>query len=41
MHIMSFSWMKSGFKSGFLVMLSVSLSACAQSPVVKTAAPVA
>ena len=38
---MSFSWMKSGFKSGFLVMLSVSLSACAQSPVVKTAAPVA
>jgi tetratricopeptide (TPR) repeat protein len=37
MHIMSFSWMK----SGFLAMLSVSISACAQSPLVKTAAPVA
>jgi len=38
---MSFSWMKSGFKSGFLAMLSVSLSACAQSPVIQTTTPVA
>jgi len=38
---MSFSWMKSGFKSGFLAMLSVSLSACAQSPVIQTTPPVA